>query len=246
MLKASLAALCLGVAGVSCASTGATMGTTTGTTDPAQVREQEIRQCLPGDLITWGDGRDRAAPSRTLFFTYNPANAPADFPESQVSDMIRQAANVWTHCGLAIYWAAYAPSLERQPEVRVIAWLRPQDDDGSVIGKADMGRNQLWLSPKIFALLRERNPTLMASTLQMTLAHEMGHFLGLVAHSRHCVDVTSYYTDAGGNKCLTGNAKGIRSVPGLVEYRSVLPTACDIARCRSANGFPPLPDGRLP
>ena len=196
------------------------------------------------DLVTWGDGRDRPAPVRQLFFVYKPTHAPAEFPEPLVSDMIRKAAARWTQCGLEVSWAAWTPSLERQAEVRVIGWLAPGEDDGSVIGKADMGRNKLWLSPKIFALLRERNPTLMDSTLQMTLSHEMGHFLGLVAHSRHCVDVTSYYHDSAGNQCYTGNAKGIRSVPGLVEYRSLLPTACDIARCRRANGLP-VGDGRL-
>ena len=68
------------------------------------------------------------------------------------------------------------------------------------------------------------------------LAHEIGHFLGLVAHSRRCVDVTSYYHDGKGRHCLTNNIAGIRSVTGLIEYRSELPTACDIARCQRANG----------
>jgi hypothetical protein len=30
------------------------------------------------------------------------------------------------------------------------------------------------------------------------------------------------------------------------EYRSTLPTACDIERCRAINRMPPLPDGKLP
>ena len=36
--------------------------------DPAAVRDAEIRECRAGDLATWGDGRDRPAPSRQMFF----------------------------------------------------------------------------------------------------------------------------------------------------------------------------------
>ena len=66
----------------------------------------------------------------------------------------------------------------------------------------------------------------------MVVSHEMGHFFGLMAHSRRCIDVTSYYTDGKGGQCQTTD-------PGLLkafgEYRATLPTACDIERCRRAN-----------
>ena len=204
--------------------------------DPAAVRDAEIRECRAGDLATWGDGRDRPAPSRQMFFVYNPTNAPADFPRDEVVSMIRKAMNGWAACGLQLDWAEWMPALEAAPDVRVIGWMPASEDSGGLVGGADFARRRLLLSPKVFALLRERNPTLMQSTLQMTLAHEIGHFLGLVAHSRRCVDVTSYYHDGKGRHCLTNNIAGIRSVTGLIEYRSELPTACDIARCQRANG----------
>jgi hypothetical protein len=53
-----------------------------------------------------------------------------------------------------------------------------------------------------------------------------------MAHSRRCVDVTSYYDNGKGERCLTRDA-----VPRQagVEYRALLPTACDIERCVRAN-----------
>lgn len=70
----------------------------------------------------------------------------------------------------------------------------------------------------------------------MTVSHEMGHFLGLVAHSRRCVDVMSYYDDGKGQQCSLRDPAALRA---HVEYRASLPTACDIQRCRAANGLQP-------
>ncbi|MBK6908811.1 MAG: hypothetical protein IPH08_17595 [Rhodocyclaceae bacterium] len=205
--------------------------------DPGEIREAEIRECRAGDLATWGDGRDRPAPSRQMFFAYNPTNAPADFSRDEVVAMVRKAMSGWAACGLQLDWAEWMPTLEAAPDVRVIGWMPASEDSGGLIGGADFVRRRLLLSPKVFAVLKARNPTLMQSTLQMTLSHEIGHFLGLVAHSRRCVDVTSYYHDGKGRHCLTENIGGIRSVKGVIEYRSDMPTACDIARCRRANGL---------
>ena len=72
-------------------------------------------------------------------------------------------------------------------------------------------------------------------TLQMVLSHEMGHFYGLMAHSRRCVDVLSYYHDGKGGQCFTRNPGLLKAFP---EYRSSLPTACDIQRCRILNRIP--------
>ena len=66
----------------------------------------------------------------------------------------------------------------------------------------------------------------------MVIPHEMGHLLGLMAHSRRCVDVTSYYNNGKGEKCFARDMTQLR--PGI-EYRSVLPTACDLQRCMRAN-----------
>jgi hypothetical protein len=76
----------------------------------------------------------------------------------------------------------------------------------------------------------------------MVISHEMGHLFGLMAHSRRCVDVMSYYKNGKGEACYSRDPSQINSVP---EYRNLLPTACDIERCRAANGKPPLPGGRL-
>jgi hypothetical protein len=212
------------------------------TADAITVREAEIRHCRPGDIAVWGDGRDGPAPTRQLLFTYNPEHAPAFLPRETVEPLVRTALAAWAPCGLQLDWTEWMPRLERLDDVRIIGWMPPSDDAGALIGGADFAHRRLLLSPKVFTLLKDRNPAHLQSTLQMTLAHEIGHFLGLVAHSRRCVDVTSYYNDTQGRPCLTGNSAGVHSIKGLVEYRSVLPTACDIARCRRANNLPPLLD----
>jgi len=66
------------------------------------------------------------------------------------------------------------------------------------------------------------------------ISHEMGHLYGLLAHSRRCVDATSYYHDGKGQTC---HVRDERSRKTVVEYRATLPTACDIQRCRMANGL---------
>jgi hypothetical protein len=89
----------------------------------------------------------------------------------------------------------------------------------------------------MFGLLARRNPRHPAAeTLQMAISHEMGHFFGLMAHSRRCVDVMSYYDNGKGDTCSTRDGGSYKALP---EYRSLLPTACDIARCRAVNGVPP-------
>jgi hypothetical protein len=111
-------------------------------------------------------------------------------------------------------------------------------------GLANLGKQTLSLSAKAFGLLKARNPRYDSrETLQMVISHEMGHFFGLMAHSRRCVDVLSYYDNGKGEKCFSRDP----SQMGLViEYRSVLPTSCDIERCRKINGYTPLPNGQLP
>jgi predicted Zn-dependent protease len=86
----------------------------------------------------------------------------------------------------------------------------------------------------MFKLLAARNPRYPAhETLQMVISHEMGHFWGLMAHSKRCVDVMSYYDTPSGEVCSTRDGRSYMTLP---EYRALLPTACDIARCRSING----------
>ncbi len=67
---------------------------------------------------------------------------------------------------------------------------------------ANVTARSLSIGPGLFALLRERNPRHPADqTLQMVLSHEMGHFFGLMAHSKRCVDTMSYYDNGKGERC---------------------------------------------
>jgi hypothetical protein len=45
----------------------------------------------------------------------------------------------------------------------------------------------------------------------------------------------SYYDNGHGEVCSTRDG---RSPKAVVEYRALLPTACDIARCKAVNGPP--------
>jgi predicted Zn-dependent protease with MMP-like domain len=101
---------------------------------------------------------------------------------------------------------------------------------------ANLSARTLSLSAAMFKLLAQRNPRHPAAqTLQMAVSHEMGHFFGLMAHSRRCIDVMSYYDNGHGEVCSTRDG---RSPKAVVEYRALLPTACDIARCKAVNGPP--------
>ena len=154
---------------------------------------------------------------------------------------VQKAATAWNACSVAAHVTTAANATINTPGTVHIAW----SEAGSAgnMGLANLGQRTLSLNPAMFALLRKINPTHDArETLQMVVSHEMGHFFGVMAHSRRCVDVTSYYDDGKGQQCsIRGGGK---RQPG-VEYRSTLPTACDIARCRRANGLgsqPVLPN----
>ena len=204
------------------------------------VRTQEINQCLSGERVTWGDGKDRRAISSPLKFAYNHAGAPDWFAESLVAGMVAKAASAWSQCGVRGVMVD-GSSREKQGVIRV-QWS--QKDSLGNFGLANLGMRTLSLGPGPFALLKTRNPAYDArETLQMVISHEMGHFYGLMAHSRRCVDVLSYYDDGKGGACYSRDPSQVRSVK---EYRHVLPTACDIDRCRATNGLPPLLGGRLP
>ena len=212
------------------------VGLLLGAVRPAQalapsVRAQEIAECLPGEASTWGDGRDRAAAGGRVAVVYRHAGAPAWFDEALVLGAVQRAAQAWSACGVpAPVIGEDAATLVRDSLV-VVQW----SDAGSRghFGLADLGQRTLSLGPGAFALLRERNPRHPApTTLQMVLSHELGHFFGLMAHSRRCVDVMSYYDNGRGETCHTRDGGSHKALP---EYRAVLPTACDIARCRALN-----------
>lgn len=201
-------------------------------TTPQTLRDQEIASCRPGESTTWGDGRDRRAVSRPLRFVYRHDAAPPWFDAAQVLALAQRSVQAWARCGVPASVQALPPrQLPTDGDIQIV-WT----DTGSrgQFGLANVPARTLSLGPGLFRLLRERNPRYPAEqTLQMVLSHEMGHFYGLMAHSRRCVDVMSYYDDGKGQRCTLRDASAWGSV---VEYRSMLPTACDLERCRALNG----------
>jgi hypothetical protein len=205
------------------------------------VRNQEIFECRSGEIVTWGDGLDRPAVASPLRFTYDPTGSPAWFSPEQVADMVALAAAAWSECGVPSQRVPWSRNLKPQRNLVFVQW----DEKGSRgnFGLANFKLRTLSLGPKAFAMLRSQNPAYDArESLQMVISHEMGHLFGLMAHSRRCVDVMSYYTNGKGDACFSRDPSQMESV---VEYRSSFPTACDIDRCRKANGKTALPDGRL-
>ena len=203
----------------------------------SDTRSEEIASCLPGELQTWGDGRDVPSRRAAWLFVYSHEGAPAWFSATQVLAVLDRAARAWAPCGVPVQVLDAAAALQG-PADRAQGQVQVLWSDSAVRGNfaaANLSQGLLALSPAMFALLRLRNPQYPAQeTLQMAVAHEMGHFLGLVAHSRRCVDVMSYYDDGKGGRCSLRDPAALKR---HIEYRASLPTACDIQRCRSANGL---------
>jgi hypothetical protein len=199
------------------------------------VRGEEIAQCLPGEITTWGDGLDHPAISSPMVFVYDHTNAPAWFSTTSVMSALQQAQQAWSQCGVPGRVLSITPATPYQAELSKGA-VKVQWSQGGMpgnFGLADPSRRTLSLGPSAFALLQKVNPTYDAQAmLQLVISHEMGHLYGLAAHSRRCVDVTSYHHNGKGERCNIRN--GMPMPPG-VEYRSVLPTACEIQRCMALN-----------
>ncbi|MFN7727180.1 MAG: hypothetical protein ACK5QH_19155 [Rubrivivax sp.] len=194
------------------------------------VRAAEMASCLPGEETTWPDGRDRPA-SGPVQLAYTHTGAPAWFSASQVRQALARATQAWSACGVP---GTLLPPEAPGPAGAVqVAWSDTHTRGHFAL--ADLGQRRLWLSAAMFQLLADRNPRHPAGdTLQMTISHEMGHFFGLVAHSRRCVDVMSYYRFGPDDQsCSTRGGVDWRALP---EYRATLPTACDIERCQRVNG----------
>lgn len=201
------------------------------------VRDQEIDECRTDEIAVWPDGIDRPVAHAALHVIYQHDGAPGWFEAARVANLVSRAAQEWTKCGIPLTVVARDTVAPQGTGTVRVQW----SDKGSMdnFGLANLTQRTLSLGPKAFGMLRDRNPAHDAlQTLQMVISHEMGHFLGLMAHSRRCVDVLSYYHDGKGSQCFSRDPAGMRAG---VEYRHVLPTACDIARCRRVNGMGGLP-----
>jgi hypothetical protein len=200
---------------------------------PVGLRESEINQCLANEIVTWNDGgKDTKMLSSSMVYVYDHQGAPEGFSEEAVMASLKNASVAWDQCG-----GQNTVILKRDLSSSVaglkITALWSDEDKLGTIGLANITKKTLTLSPEAFVNLRKANATRnLMETLQMVVSHEIGHFQGLTSHSRRCIDVLSYYTNASGEKCSIRN-NGV--MPTNIEYRSQLPTACDIQRCRASN-----------
>jgi len=198
------------------------------------IRHQEILQCKDSEIVTWGDGQDRPTSATSLIFFYKHSGAPAWFQEHKVINLLARASAEWSKCGIPAQVKVWQGPVENTKGVIVVQW--DGSGSGGHFGLANLSQNHLSLGAQAFQLLNQRNPAHNAlDTLQMVLAHEMGHFYGMLAHSRRCIDVLSYYNDGKGGQCYARDLGLLKQYP---EYRSSLPTACDIQRCRLLNHMP--------
>lgn len=196
-------------------------------------RMQEINTCSEGEISTWGDGLDHPANYPELVFAYDPANAPARFQENVVAGMVAKAAVAWSACGVPTRVVSLQQAQASLRPVIRVQWNETESRGN--FGLSNPGKHALSLSPKAFDALHAANPRHDAKeTLQMVISHEMGHHYGLMAHSRRCVDVLSYYRNDKGEQCYKRNPY---DHGGVVEYRHQFPTACDIRRCRQVNAI---------
>lgn len=195
------------------------------------VREQEQASCLPGEISTWPDGVDQPMATGRLRLVYRHDGAPPGLSEAQVLGAVQRAAQAWSACDIPVEVISEAAAAIEPASVARVQWSEAAARGQP--GLANQATRTLSLAPGIFARLAARQPPAPAfQILQMIISHEMGHFMGLRAHSRRCIDVMSYYKDDKGQVCSTRDGRPYTAVP---EYRALLPTACDIARCKAIN-----------
>lgn len=202
------------------------------------LRQSEIAQCLPGELATWGDGpRDTQMLSPKMVFAYEHQGAPAVVSEDSMLALLRESAASWDPCGgsnKVVSAREFNPSMGG---MKITVQWSDKDTPGA-IGVANITNRVLSFSPQFAQRIVQINSAknlpikYLIETLQMTASHEIGHFQGLSAHSKRCVDVLSYYS-VGGQNCSVRDSSIVPTK--FYEYRSTLPTACDIDRCLMAN-----------
>jgi hypothetical protein len=195
-------------------------------------RDEEIAICTHSEVPTWPDGVDAPIPHQKLQFLYSHHGAPRWMNSETVLSKIVRATQAWSLCGLDLGVGTQA-NASKLPTTQTIVIQWDSAQSHGHFGVADRVNRRLTLGPSAFELLMVKAPQAMEYSLQLVISHEIGHFLGLQRHSRRCVDVMSYYSDEKGSECISGvlNWKS-----GYREYRSHLPTACDIQRCRAING----------
>jgi hypothetical protein len=202
------------------------------------LRQDEIAICLPNEIATWSDGpKDTKMISTKMVFVYDHQGAPDFISEASAFAVLQASASSWDPCGGSNMVVLSSQMDSAYTGVKIAVHWSDKDKSGT-IGLANITQKILTFSPEVFRKLKDINAAkklpieYLMETLQMTASHEIGHFQGLSSHSKRCVDVLSYYA-VGGKKC---NMRGNVPMPkNVYEYRSSLPTACDIERCRMAN-----------
>jgi len=208
------------------------------TTKANSLRQDEISICLPNEIATWSDGpKDTKMLSTKMVFVYDHQGAPDFISEDSAFAVLQASASSWDPCG-GSNSVVLSSRMDNAFTGLKVAVLWSDKDKLGTIGLANISNKTLTFSPEVFQKLKDINTAknlpakYLLETLQMTASHEIGHFQGLSAHSKRCVDVLSYYS-VGGAKC---NVRGNGAMAAnFYEYRSSLPTACDIERCRAAN-----------
>lgn len=204
-----------------------------------QRRLQEIASCPEGEIATM-TAHGPATPAAfarpgTIGFMYNPTLAPEGLPEPVLSEMIRKAASAWSACGIQGVFGGTTQEVDGTGSTVVFQWY---NSDGVPTAGYQKGAT-IYLNHGHFSALRSHSEKYAMDILQTLISHEMGHVFGLREHSARCLDVMATW-DAF-DKCERAPAanriiedKGRRfSMPS-----HAFPTACDIRRCRMANGVP--------
>jgi hypothetical protein len=202
------------------------------------LRQEEISQCLTEDIQNWGDGeKDSKMLGTKMVFVYQHLGAPKSVPEQSILTVLKAAASSWDQCGGTNLVMSDKDYTTSTAGLKITVDWNEKETVGT-IGIANITQRKLTFNPETVQKViqinasKNLNGSYLLETLQMTASHEMGHFQGLSAHSKRCVDVLSYYS-VGGEKCTTRN--GGPMPVSFYEYRSSLPTSCDIERCRIAN-----------
>ena len=202
------------------------------------LRQEEISQCLTDDIKNWGDGeKDSKMLGAKMVFVYQHLGAPKSVSEQSILTVLKAAASSWDQCGGTNLVMSDKDYTTSTVGLKISVDWNEKDTVGT-IGIANIAKRKLTFNPETVQKViqinasKNLNESYLQETLQMTASHEMGHFQGLSAHSKRCVDVLSYYS-VGGEKCTTRN--GGPMPVSFYEYRSSLPTSCDIERCRIAN-----------